>query len=385
MKMKLKLLSIILFSTLCFACKEKKNSEEIAILEINAEEATNVILDQIASDIEIIELDIPQGVSLGRIEHIKCCAGQIYIHDMLYSRTITVFKEDGSFIGQLDKTGGGPGEYLGIDAFAVEHNKNNLIVYERERGFYNYSLPDLSFRGFKEEHRYFNNIEIAGDKKLITVTERFERFNHENGIGILDYVTSEYTKLNLPDATAQIELSFANTFTNSPNGKLIYASPGYLVNVFELNSMPPKHLFSIDFGKNKIPEEIWLLEEADDFQRAVMISNTPKALWVQNFLFSDQNAAFFYPFGNPDNTYLAICDLSNIACKSYSGIQFANDLSILPPPIGVSDGYFLSVIYPEMSGDIFPKILNSDYPEWLQQSVSLMKKNKPFLLKYKLI
>lgn len=374
-----------MLGTLCFACKENKNSGDIVILGVDAEKAIYATLDEIATDIKVIELNMPEGLYLGKIEQIKTRGGHVFFHDRFYARIISVFKNDGSYVGQLDNTGRGPGEYLGLDAFAISPEADQLIVYERQRGFYFYSLPELNFLKFEEERRYFNNIEFAGNRQLLTVTERFERLNHENGIGLIDLATFEYSKLNLPDATAQIELSFANTFTNAPNGNLIYASPGYFTNVFEINPMQTNHLFSIDFGKNKIPEDVWLLEDADEYQRAVMLSNTPKALWVQHFLFNQDRAAFFYPFKNPNYTYLAVCDLSENACTAYSGIQLADGFSAIPSPMGVSGSYFLSVIYPQMNDDVFPMTPDSDYPEWQHIYNSLVQKNKPFLLKYKLI
>ncbi|MFW5872761.1 MAG: 6-bladed beta-propeller [bacterium] len=385
-KIKTKVMGLMLFCTLFFACQDKENPGNAVVLEINAENAIHAKLNEVATDIEVIELDIPKGIELGRLYHIKSRGGYLFLHDRFNNRTISIFKEDGSYVGQLDKTGRGPGEYLGLDHFAINPEEDQLIVYERQRGFYFYSLPDFEFLNFEEERRYFNNIEFAGSRKLLTVTESFKRLNHKNGIGLIDLVTSEYAKLSLRDATTtQIDLSFPNTFTYGPNGNLIYAFPGYITNVFEINLMKANHIFSIDFGKNKIPEDAWLLEDNDEFERAVILSNTPKALWVQHFLFNEESAAFFYPFKNPNYTYLAVCDLSENDCTAYSGILLADGFSTIPPPMGVTGSYFLSVIYPEMSDEVLTHAPDSDYPKWQHMYNLLVQKNRPFLLKYKLI
>lgn len=366
-----------------WGCIEENATEKNVVLSVNAETAISAYLDDITTDIHIIELEFPDGIDLGRINHIKSYKDFILVFDRFQTRKITVFKNDGSFVGQLNKIGRGPGEYLNLDAFALDYINERLIVYERQNGLYFYSFPELNFIKFHPENRYFQNIEILKNNFLLTVTEAFPKLNQSQAIELMDLSLFTYEKVDLPASLIQTELSYGNTFSNRDNGSLLYASPGYFTNVYMIKDSDFENLFSIDFGMNKIPEDEWKSENPEVFERAVILSHTPRAFWVQNVLFNDEHASFYFLFENPANNYLAICSLKEQDCFTLSELMLADRLPAIPAPLGVMGDYYLSIIYPEEFRNYFSEELFGNNRDWLDQFSSKVKKDNPFILKYK--
>ena len=137
---------------------KKEHISTVESITINAEKSISAHLDEITDTIQYISLNLPDAVYIGSIQHIKSYSDYLFIHDPFQTKTITIVDNLGGFIGQLNKVGKGSGEYIGIDAFAFDASRNELIIYDRATSsFIFYSFPDIKHIKTLRKDRYVMN------------------------------------------------------------------------------------------------------------------------------------------------------------------------------------------------------------------------------------
>lgn len=377
---KMLLLSPVLILACFFGCMNSKTGKEVQTFTVNPLSSSEVSLSQIASGVEVIELQYPDDIFFGEIFNIKTTEEYIFLHDPDQTKSITIFDRSGKFVSQLKKPGRGPEEYLGIDCFTVEEPADHLIIYDRSFNIYKYSLPGLSLvEKFKVPGYYYLNIDAVGDK-LVTATEELSRGAEYEGIQLLDLPSGRITSLQLPNEPGTISLSYPNTFTRQ-NNEVIYASPGHLTNIFRIDSRQATKIGIIDFGKHNVPKEAWNAVEAEDFES--IFASGSYATWVQNVLISDELMTFFFVFQNPQNTHLAIIDKQSGDCKVYSRIVLYPGRNPLPAPIGTYSDQYLTLLYPENIHGLLPDD-GSVLSDWQLELHDKQNSKGPVLLLYSL-
>ena len=181
---------IILFILIfLYSCNKRK--EDISTVEsitINAEKSISAYLDEITDTIQYISLNLPDEVYIGNIDFIKSYAGYLFIYDQFQAKTITIVDRSGKFIGQLDRKGKGPGEYLDLEAFAFDSIKNELVIYDRwTNQLIFYSFPELKYlRRRKENRRTFMNFESLDAGNWLTVSDTRDKEGVTYGVEIWD-------------------------------------------------------------------------------------------------------------------------------------------------------------------------------------------------------
>lgn len=374
---KLKTVLILLFVSL-LSCKQETKKNTIVNVDSNISES--ILLDQLADEIEIISLKHKDSIYWGNIEQVKSYGDLLFFHDQFQTKSITVYNSKGEFVSQLKNRGRGPGQYNGIDAFTYNEKKKQLTIYDRGSKLITYCFPNLQAIQTIDCQDYFMNIELL-DNKLLVVGENEKSENEYFGLEFYDCKENTYQSLNLPNNPATIELSYPNTFTKQ-KGRILYASQGFLTKLFEIRSKKTNQLYSIDFGRNKIPEEYWQYKDANMFEEALSKKNS--ATWVQSVILNRSLLSFYYMYEDIDTFYLAKYDLNTKLTKVYSSIYLQEGYASLGRPIGVSGNYYLFLLYPENIGEYLNLDTKNGQKKWQEKLIKYGKEKNPILLKIKL-
>lgn len=363
---------IFFFLLLCISCNRKVNNNDCFTLNIQPEKyQKEVLLEDIAENIEIIPLQRREDVLFGEVSYVKYYDPYYVLHDMHQTISLTVFDSQGNFVSSLQKKGQGPDEYLDIEAFDLYDNK--LYVYSRmEQAFVVYSFPKMIFQEKIRINKLLTNFFVVKDY-FFCVSDSEDNnafyFNPQNKL-------LEELPLSFKPADVELSSSFS---VKKERQKVYYISQGELSTIYELTNRNIKPSFYIDFGKNKIPEKYWNNEEAIDFEEALLIPPI-KATWVQNLIMTDEQISFYYIFANPETKMLASYDINKKQSKVFYKICLYQGMQEIRPAAGTNQDHYISIIYSEDLEEIIPKGANDAKYETFRNK----KDAEVFLLKYKL-
>lgn len=209
-------------------CDADRSTAVIPVIVVDPEAGIErVLLSDIAREIEVIPLEMPEKAVFGEVEHIKATPDYLFLHDRNQTRTITVLDHKGQYVAQLNRRGQGPGEYVYLDAFAPKANE--LYAYCRGRkAFYVYHFPDMTFKERIPVDKYLINFEWVGEQALCFCEDKREGGGYEGGL----YFTpsSKIFELSgLPNNSSVIEMANANTINKKNKDTLYYLSQGNIL------------------------------------------------------------------------------------------------------------------------------------------------------------
>ena len=270
----------------------------------------------------------------------------IFLHDEGQTNSLTITDENGKFINQLKKIGDGPGEYRSLNAFAYNRNGKILTIYDRSKfSLFHYQVPSLEHISTHRLQKYIMNLEYINDKTIMIVSENeiSEKGKYE---GVM-YVSKEgellQTDLSIGNDISSIELSFPNTVIRIAD-TTYYAHPHEITTIYKMgDSAEP--IYTIDFGKNKIPQKYWPADKASEFEQSLAEGN--KAVWVQNMILNQESLAFSFLYKEPDMRYFYHQNYKDSSEHIYKGYNVSNSDYTLPHPIGSNGSNFISFIYAE--------------------------------------
>lgn len=116
---------IFLGLIILFSCKPNVK-HEFEVIKVNPEASENVMLSDIASNVDYIALETNESCLITRIQNIELADQYIFINDA--GRRILQFDTSGKFIRQIGREGRGPGEYSVIRGIAADIKNSILYV-----------------------------------------------------------------------------------------------------------------------------------------------------------------------------------------------------------------------------------------------------------------
>ncbi len=370
------------------ACTKKQVSQDGVVITIDEKQKKEtVFLADIAAQIEVISLEMPDDILFGEVEHIKTSANYLALLDREQTKSLTIFNHKGKFINQLRRFGKGPGEYSDIMDFTFDAKEGSIYTYDRNfNTIFNYALPDLAFQKKIPTNMYLMGMELVEDSFLAVSDEELTETT-EYGVGYVSIDTLKKSFNFQPidifsNTIAIVESSFSNTFTRNKQG-LIYAMNAQYPKIYQIRDTEILPLATVDFGENKIPSEYWKETKVLDFEEAFFVPPL-KSDWVQNVIVTDKTIAFYYMFGRFDNMQVAIYDKKNKKTTVIYKIQLAKSCGVLPCALGVYEDSFLTLLYPEDLEDLFPYGVPAGSPQWVRDIAASLKAEKTVCLKYKI-
>ncbi|PZX47794.1 6-bladed beta-propeller [Algoriphagus chordae] len=364
------ILFLIFFSIVLISCSSQRE-DLIKIKTLQFQSGSRIVdFSEISDNLEIVLLNIPDSVSLGRIHSIRYYADYLILHDKDYAQALYIFNKSGDFINTLRRIGSGPGEFTTLESYII--HEDNLAVYDRGlQKIIKYQLPNLSFLESFEASGYFR-----GD--LLN----WNSFGHSIGLSDDELENGSYRGLVFLDENYQvifnnekpagvIEASQRGNLSNIGN-RIFYAEPFSEI-IYAMDSLDFSPVYQVDFGKNSLPKIAQSLEEAEDFYE--ILRSQDYAFAVHNFNLIDSVISFNFYWRTIEEIRIGLYDLINDRGIIISDIGPLEDY--LMWPFSVSDGYNLSILYPdEYDKEILLQMgLSTD-------EISKFDMSKPFLLKY---
>lgn len=374
----------MVFAIYTMSCQTSNSKNDFPTIRVVPEEKVT-LLEDVAKDVKLLSLKIPDSILFGEVTHIKTNKEKIFLWDENQTKTITVFDDSGKYISQLNKKGNGPGEYSKIDAFAISPDGGRLVVYQRPTSFSIYSFPEFDFISSVPYNKDLMNFEILTDNKYLIVSD--ENVNREKyeGLKFLDVSSLESAPIEgISNDAASIEMSYPNTMTHQKEF-VLYASPSEYTDIYGLNSKKTDLIARIDFGEYRVPEEYWKLADATEFEMKFV--GKPRATWVQNVIYSNQKMSFYYMFKAPILRNVVVYDFGTNSIQDYGVLRFSKTGKAVPYPIGVYGEYYVSIIFAEDIELILPENVDKDSlkHDWQRKIYESKDENAVFLLLYKLL
>ena len=123
-----------------FACTENKTSRNIAtsspepandliVIKPGISEEWPIDTDaaQLFRNIRLVPLETTAECLIGRIDRMQVYEERIFIQDGL-SNALLTFDLNGKFLSKIGAVGHGPGEYVQIDYFHIDFEKNQIVI-----------------------------------------------------------------------------------------------------------------------------------------------------------------------------------------------------------------------------------------------------------------
>jgi hypothetical protein len=132
-------------------------------------------LKQLFSDVELVELKLPDSVFVGQVDKVTFQQNKIFIFDKRCS-LLLVFDVNGGYVGKVGEVGVGPGQYQSIEDFSV-WGDTITVISRADLKFLQYSLSDLSFMSSKKVAFFGDrSVQLSEDEFLIYLNHNPSEF-----------------------------------------------------------------------------------------------------------------------------------------------------------------------------------------------------------------
>ncbi len=149
---------IFLGFIILFSCKPNVK-HEFEVIKVNLGASENVMLSDIASDVDYLVLETNESCLITRIQNIELTDQYIFINDA--GRCVLQFDSSGKFIRQIGRKGRGPGEYSVIRGIAANIINGTLYV-----SCFNRKILSFDFNG-----QLINEMKQEPSAEFITVVD----------------------------------------------------------------------------------------------------------------------------------------------------------------------------------------------------------------------
>lgn len=373
----------LIFICCCVVLSGCSKKEAAAPLTINVDvfDAEVGNLKDYASDIKAIPIVLPDSIFFGEISFVKKSNGQYFLLDREITSSITIIDEQGNYVNQLKRYGGGPEEYENIENFALSDN-NELIVYDRARLRVNYySLPGLEYiRSYKVED-YWMGLELIDENTLLVVNDSDTDEGGYKGVQIVNASNWSVKDERFGDYPMAIEASFEQAITKNSN-VIYYSRPGEKTIIYRVTKDGFTSIAELDFGKSAMDQKYWQLTEIGDFMRRM--NQEEKVASAYAFVESEMAYSFWYMYKSRSTHYVSIYDKVSGKLKTLKRLEVEGLNHPLSYPTGITEGEYLHVVYPQnMNKDFLEDDTNKDNPLY-RASKKVSQRDNPVLLVYKL-
>lgn len=360
----------LLVSLASFSCEPNiKEPAGVKILPFE-ERSKAVDFSALSDHLEIIPLNLPDSIVLGRIHDIRYYGDHLFLHDKYYAKALYVFDEEGNFVDMLHRHGSGPGEYVGLDNYIIRDDV--LTVYDRTSSqVVKYQLPNFHYLETVKVDSYFmgDMLSKPGLDYAIGFSDSYAQNGFYRGIVFLDENYGTLHHIEKPSGI--IEASEQGNLSDLRN-ETLYAEPLSEL-IYTIDSMSSVPLYQVDFGRYHLPEKARQFEEAEDFYD--IISTQDYAFAIHQVNIKDSVVSFNFYWRDINEIRLGIYDL-----KQDKG-AIINDVgplqNYLTPALSISDGYNLAILYPDEYDSEVLAHMNLTRDE-----VSTIDQSKPLLVRY---
>lgn len=318
---------VVLLTVMLAACHMRENSK---VLKDNVEQIDIPIIGEQAIDFSEVwdimsftQLEISPSSMIGQLKKVIVEGGKVYILNAGEKDNLKIFSLEGKYLGGIDRSGKGPGEYVVIEDFMVADNGHieimdsrgkKLIVYDDSLNFlYERALPFFAFSFIENEGFYwfytgtsynddFSYKLIVMDSSLTTIVKRYFPFDESE----LKHISFADQK-NFGIAADEIHFQYSYNDTIYKIEKDVLTKTKYIN--FNKKNMPEK------FKRGNYVDVIEFLEKCNASDYAYWVdgyTEGPKMI-IFSFNYKDKR---FHSYSNESGTVLVGNTINN-----YLGIE----------------------------------------------------------------
>lgn len=256
-------ISIVLMTSFLFiaSCNSSISRENTEIIPVDVKsEKSNVEFSDYFYKKNVIALETNENSIFSKIDRISFYSNKIFILDRKLN-SILVFREtNGSFLFKINNIGRGPDEYTGLMDFTIdEKNKHILLYTHRPYALYIHNLDGSFVKKVKIDDLYTNIAAINGRISFLNTDRKKDYL-------LIDYNIDTNEKKGFLEIKG-IDKAYSNFGIQYPlltRDKNIHLSLPYSETVYEQNEKGVEAKYYIDFGSQKMPEDIY--EEKKSFR-----------------------------------------------------------------------------------------------------------------------
>ena len=328
------------------SCQSDKVSEMSTTVIQIGDRSEKGDLNEIASDIRLISLSLPDNVLFGNISSVKSSDGFLYLLDNTQTQTITVINPEGKYIRHLNEKGDSPQKYDVIHDFSIDRFNNELIVYDRNSSeFFFFDLNTFAFKRSSRISKNYVSFEVLNSDLLLTISDTKNQENEFFGVEVVDRNTFSQVDSPLRGlSNITIQASESISLYRSDDNKLYYYPPFVYTDVYQVSSNGFQSMLSVDFGSNKMEAELWD-QRGGDFMKHLSKEN--KSTAAHYFIFEDDKVSFWYMKGSFRTRSLVKYNLDLSESTVYETLSYSALKEKLPPPSGVFTNRYIHLIYPD--------------------------------------
>lgn len=273
------LLSVFSF----FMCSNNKTNNNKAVVEnISIPKPGSEKFSNVYEFNKIIKLETTDESIFAVPSKVIITASKIFILDQTRDKLL-VFDEKGNFIKILGSKGNGPNEYISINSFTINEEKNNVLFHDDcSKSIFYYTLDSLTF--VKQEAVKFPFLTFEYyDSKLIYYRNLFP--NKENQDLAFDIIISDYSKPKkitnkfFPYDYYNGTRGHTEKLLKTTDNLFFYKNYNDTIYRYEQGQFVPQ--YTINFYNCKIPEEAFYKDRKRMSNREIS-----KELLKDNYIYS---------------------------------------------------------------------------------------------------
>lgn len=176
--------------TCLFACTHSKNDNDQITIDLDGDVLNYILYSSFVDSIEYIPLETKEECLLGNLRDVMISDSLVLVLNS--ERTsIFIFNKKGKFVRQIKHIGDGPGEYVAINQFSYNKNRNRISIASNNLKIIEYDI----LGNFKKEFRtscYITDLHLFDNGSYII--SRIQRIDEPNDILLLMDSTGVITK-----------------------------------------------------------------------------------------------------------------------------------------------------------------------------------------------
>ena len=272
-----------LFLLSCGGSGNRETSVDKYISIENAKPLTDVI-----DTVRYVSLKDDNVIFSGRIDKLMSKGDTIYIFDSRMSKSLSAYKKDGTFLFNVGKLGGGPGEYIELGNFTIDNQyfycidnaMRKILVYDINNGAF---VRKLDMPIYVDDIALFDNgnfifySDNRSGQAAIHIANRDLKIIDE----LLHYSEDDYSSM-----------ATVSAFTESKD-KIVFSSyANDTIVVFDKKSHLDPIRYVVDFGNYRLSK----MEKSNQSSMNEAKYILPPVYITDNMMIGDVNIP--YPVGN---------------------------------------------------------------------------------------
>ncbi len=350
-------LILLVFTLNILSCTEKSNLKNplISNIYVNLDKVEIIKYSSVYNDIRYVKLETTDSNLLGFVNKICVSDTRLYMLSPSPINTISVFEMDGRFLYQIKRIGKGPGEYTDLQDIQVnefiwllDHYNKKLIKYSLDGEF----LNEILIKIWADRFEFLNK-----DTIIFFSNNRYNEIQNKicnYQLLFMDVTSQEIIDFSLP-FNRNFEAIYVRDYSNfSIYNHLISFNHSYNDTIFSINNkMKVSPRYHINFGKYKIPDEVFKkkYQNAKDFSMKIVRSD-----YVYRFgnNFRELKNVMFFCFVHKMKLHHLLISkkTGNIRCfnnyiSDIEGYSISKTLDIEFQPLAVTKSEMVFLIEPQ--------------------------------------